>query len=57
MEIQDLQSLLEKPDDLHKELQSAKQKIVTPSGTIVSPDDIAKQYDPKGHEITDKSKR
>lgn len=49
MELQDLQPLLEKPDELKKAVEAEKKPLV-------KPDDL-KQYDPKCHAINDPAKR
>src|SRR5690349_3896905 len=51
MELQELQTLLAKPDDLQKAVVDAK-----PSA-VVKAEDVKKQYDPKLHDIADQAKR
>lgn len=51
MEIQDIQLLLEKPDDLKSAIAASKQTFSE------EPKVVYKQYDPKRHDITDPAKR
>lgn len=51
MELQDLQSLLVKPDELQKAIVAEK------PATAAKAEDVKKQYDPKLHSITDTAKR
>lgn len=50
MELQEIKELLSNPDEL-------KNKITSEKTTAVKQEDISKQYDPKQHDIMDKTKR